>query len=60
MAERSEPYLYWIVEEVKKRNMPMEVALLPMVESAFDPNALSSANAAGLWQITPALAAVLV
>ena len=54
VAERSEPYLYWIVEEVKKRNMPMEVALLPMVESAFDPNALSSANAAGLWQITPA------
>ncbi len=54
VTERSEPYLYWIVEEVKKRNMPIEIALLPMVESAFDPNATSSANAAGLWQITPA------
>ncbi|MGL5007080.1 MAG: LysM peptidoglycan-binding domain-containing protein [Plesiomonas sp.] len=54
VTERSEPYLYWIVEEVKKRNMPIEVALLPMVESAFDPNATSSANATGLWQITPA------
>jgi membrane-bound lytic murein transglycosylase D len=37
----------------KKRNMPMELVLLPIVESAFDPHATSSANAAGLWQIVP-------
>lgn len=50
---RAEPYMYWIVEQIKKRNMPMELVLLPIVESAFDPKATSSANAAGLWQIVP-------
>ncbi|VTP60585.1 Membrane-bound lytic murein transglycosylase D precursor [Serratia rubidaea] len=45
--------MYWIVEQIKKRNMPMELVLLPIVESAFDPHATSSANAAGLWQIVP-------
>ncbi|AGB81207.1 soluble lytic murein transglycosylase-like protein [Serratia sp. FGI94] len=50
---RAEPYMYWIVEQIKKRNMPMELVLLPIVESAFDPHATSSANAAGLWQIVP-------
>ncbi|KGD84335.1 membrane-bound lytic murein transglycosylase D [Pantoea sp. PNA 14-12] len=48
---RAEPYMYWIVEQIKKRNMPMELVLLPIVESAFDPHATSSANAAGIWQI---------
>ena len=50
---RAEPYMYLIVEQIKKRKMPMELVLLPIVESAFDPHATSSANAAGLWQIVP-------
>ncbi|MCA6970926.1 murein transglycosylase D [Pectobacterium carotovorum] len=50
---RAEPYMYWIVEQIKQRKMPMELVLLPIVESAFDPSATSSANAAGLWQIIP-------
>jgi membrane-bound lytic murein transglycosylase D len=50
---RAEPYMYWIVGQIKKRNMPMELVLLPIVESAFNPHATSSANAAGLWQIVP-------
>ncbi|HEE9840037.1 TPA: murein transglycosylase D, partial [Citrobacter freundii] len=44
---------YWIAGQVKKRNMPMELVLLPIVESAFDPHATSGANAAGIWQIIP-------
>jgi membrane-bound lytic murein transglycosylase D len=54
MLERSRPYLYHIVEQLQKRRMPMELALLPMVESAFDPLAFSSARASGLWQFIPA------
>lgn len=50
---RAEPYMYWIVGQIKKRNMPMELVLLPIVESAFNPHATSNANAAGLWQIVP-------
>ncbi|RPH21910.1 murein transglycosylase D [Buttiauxella warmboldiae] len=50
---RAEPYMYWIAGQVKKRNLPMELVLLPIVESAFDPHATSSANAAGIWQIVP-------
>ncbi|MGG2143495.1 murein transglycosylase D [Symbiopectobacterium sp. RP] len=50
---RAEPYMYWIVEQIKQRKMPMELVLLPIVESAFDAKATSSANAAGLWQIVP-------
>jgi membrane-bound lytic murein transglycosylase D len=50
---RAEPYMYWIVEQIKQRKMPMELVLLPIVESAFDPTATSHARAAGLWQITP-------
>ncbi|MDL4914835.1 MAG: murein transglycosylase D [Enterobacterales bacterium endosymbiont of Blomia tropicalis] len=51
---RAEPYMYWIVEQIQKRKMPMELVLLPIVESAFDPRATSSANAAGIWQIVAA------
>ncbi|WP_458044373.1 murein transglycosylase D [Phytobacter sp. AG2a] len=50
---RAEPYMYWIAGQVKKRNMPMELVLLPIVESAFDPHATSGRNAAGIWQIIP-------
>ncbi|SCC33880.1 membrane-bound lytic murein transglycosylase D [Kosakonia oryziphila] len=50
---RAEPYMYWIAGQVKKRNMPMELVLLPIVESAFNPHATSGSNAAGIWQIIP-------
>ena len=54
MIERSRLYLYFIVEEIDKRNMPMEVALLPMIESAYNPVAYSRARAVGIWQFMPA------
>ncbi|MEP7274883.1 MAG: transglycosylase SLT domain-containing protein [Betaproteobacteria bacterium] len=53
MVGRSRRYLYHIVSEVEGRNMPTEIALLPMVESAFNPNAMSVARAAGMWQFMP-------
>ncbi|MEC5400165.1 transglycosylase SLT domain-containing protein [Uliginosibacterium sp. H1] len=53
MFERSRKYLYHVVMELEKRGMPTELALLPLVESAYNPNALSSAKAAGLWQFIP-------
>jgi len=54
MIERSRLYLYYIVEEIDKRHMPMEVALLPMIESAYNPIAYSRARAVGIWQFMPA------
>ncbi|NWG30012.1 MAG: transglycosylase SLT domain-containing protein [Rhodocyclaceae bacterium] len=51
--ERGRRYLYHIVEELEKRGMPTELALLPMVESAFNPRAVSSARAMGIWQFIP-------
>ena len=54
MVERSRPYLHHIVEELEARGMPTELALLPMVESSFNPNAYSRAHASGLWQFIPA------
>lgn len=53
MVVRSKLYLYYIVEEVQKRGMPTEIALLPMVESAFNPMAYSRSHASGLWQFIP-------
>ncbi|MDH5246588.1 MAG: transglycosylase SLT domain-containing protein [Betaproteobacteria bacterium] len=53
MLERSRRYLYYIVVEVEERGMPLELALLPMVESAFNPNATSVARASGIWQFMP-------
>ena len=53
MFDRSRIYLYHIVEELEKRNLPTELALLPMVESAFNPMAYSRAHASGLWQFIP-------
>ncbi len=53
MVDRSRRYLYHIVVEVEERGMPSEVALLPMVESAFNPNALSTSRASGIWQFIP-------
>jgi len=51
--ERSRRYLFHIVEELEKRGMPTEIALLPIVESAFNPMAYSRAHASGLWQFIP-------
>jgi len=53
MIERSRRYLYHIVSEVEARGMPLEIALLPMVESAFNPNAMSVSRASGIWQFMP-------
>lgn len=54
IAKRGEPYLYYIVEEVEKRQIPIEIALLPIVESAFDPFGYSHRSASGIWQFMPA------
>ena len=54
MTERSSKYLFHIVEELEVRGMPTELALLPYIESAFNPQAVSSAKAAGMWQFMPA------
>ena len=53
MVERSQRYLFHIVEEVQKRGMPTEIALLPMIESAFNPQANSTSKASGIWQFIP-------
>lgn len=53
MVGRSSRYLYHIVEELEQRKMPTELALLPFVESAFNPQAHSTAKAAGMWQFIP-------
>jgi len=50
---RARLYLHYIVEEVERRGLPGELALLPVVESGFNPRALSSAQASGLWQFIP-------
>ena len=52
-GQRARRYIYYIVEELERRNMPMELALLPFLESAFNPEAVSSAQAAGMWQFIP-------
>jgi membrane-bound lytic murein transglycosylase D len=54
MGDRSSKYLFHIVEELEQRNMPTELALLPFIESAFNPQAVSSARATGMWQFMPA------
>lgn len=53
VCRQSEPYIYHILKEIKKRNLPGELALLPMLESAYDPFAYSGVGAAGLWQLMP-------
>jgi membrane-bound lytic murein transglycosylase D len=54
MTDRSRKYLFHVVEELERRNMPTELALLPFIESAFNPQATSTAAAAGMWQFMPA------
>lgn len=51
--DKASPYMYYIIDQVEKRDMPGEIALLPMIESAFEPQATSHAAAAGLWQFIP-------
>ena len=53
MTERSSRYLFHIIEEVERRGMPTELALLPFIESAFNPQAMSVAKASGMWQFIP-------
>ena len=53
ISQRAEPYLYHITQQIEERNMPMELALLPIVESAYDPFAYSHGRAAGMWQFIP-------
>ena len=53
MTERGGRYLFHIVEEIQRRGMPVDLALLPFVESAFNPQAQSTARAAGMWQFMP-------
>lgn len=53
MSERASKYLYFIVDELERRGMPTELALLPFVESAFNPTAYSRSHASGLWQFIP-------
>ncbi|QBE62029.1 transglycosylase SLT domain-containing protein [Pseudoduganella lutea] len=52
-SARASLYLFHVVTELEKRNMPTELALLPFIESAFNPVAVSSANAGGMWQFMP-------
>jgi peptidoglycan lytic transglycosylase D len=53
VADRAEPYLYHIITKLKERNMPLDIALLPVVESAYQPFAYSPARASGIWQFIP-------
>jgi membrane-bound lytic murein transglycosylase D len=50
---QAEPYLYFVLEEIEKRQMPTEIALLPLIESAYQPLAQSDQGAAGMWQFIP-------
>ncbi|WP_169819360.1 LysM peptidoglycan-binding domain-containing protein [Pseudohongiella acticola] len=59
VTERATPFIYEIVQEVERRGLPLELALLPIVESAFNPMARSSQSAAGLWQFMAPTAASL-
>ncbi len=54
MTQRGSRYLFHVVEEVERRGLPTELALLPFIESAFNPQAMSSAKASGMWQFMPA------
>ena len=53
VAKRAEPFLYYIVEALEAADVPVEIALLPIVESAFDPFAYSHGRASGMWQFVP-------
>jgi membrane-bound lytic murein transglycosylase D len=54
LAKRAEPFLHYLVGEIERRGLPLDLVLVPLVESACDPSALSAKTAAGLWQLIPA------
>ena len=56
ISERAEPFLHYVVEEVEKRQLPIELALIPLIESDFNLKAYSHKHASGLWQLTPYIA----
>ena len=58
VIKRASPHLHYIVEELEKHKLPLEFALLPIIESAYDPFAYSHSRAAGLWQFIPGTARV--
>ncbi|RTK98609.1 MAG: lytic transglycosylase, partial [Neisseriaceae bacterium] len=53
ISERGKRYMYHVVDELEKRSMPLDLALLPMIESAYNPRAYSPAHASGIWQFIP-------
>lgn len=59
MTLQSKPYIYHVLNEIRKRHMPGEIALIPMIESEYDPFASSNKGAAGLWQLMPQTGAEL-
>jgi len=54
VTRRAQPFLHYIVEETERRGLPVELAMIPMIESGYQPRAVSPGKAAGLWQIRPA------
>ncbi len=56
VSQRSQRYMYYVVEQLEQRQLPLELALLPIVESAYDPFAYSHGRAAGMWQFIPGTA----
>ncbi len=56
ISKRAEPFLFYIVNEVEQRGLPIELALMPLIESDFDTSAYSHKHASGLWQLTPLMA----
>lgn len=56
ISQNAEPYIYYVTSEIKRRHMPLEIALLPMIESNYDPATTSTASASGLWQLMPSTA----
>jgi len=56
LSQQARPYLHYVIQEIKNRKLPIELALLPFIESNYDPNAFSHGSAAGFWQIIPGTA----